>query len=205
MITGDGDCLAIGGNHLIHAARRNVDLLVVCVNNFTYGMTGGQYSPTTPIGGKATTAPYGNVEPPFPVCELAIAAGATYVARSTVYHALELDKFLAEAIAKGWQPSARDLGVWRELRCITTDTGGMAVNCYLVWDEVSREAALFDTGWESQPVTTLIAENQLQLRHIFITHAHEDHLGAVPYLWERLRCPVYATLARATPVEVTLA
>jgi 2-oxoglutarate ferredoxin oxidoreductase subunit beta len=63
-------------------------------------MTGGQYSPTTPLGGKATTAPYGNVEPPFPVCQLAEAAGASYVARSTVYHALELDKFLAEAIAK---------------------------------------------------------------------------------------------------------
>jgi 2-oxoglutarate/2-oxoacid ferredoxin oxidoreductase subunit beta len=63
------------------------------VNNAIYGMTGGQYSPTTPLGGRATTAPYGNVEPPFPVCELAIAAGASYVSRSTVYHALELDKF----------------------------------------------------------------------------------------------------------------
>jgi 2-oxoglutarate ferredoxin oxidoreductase subunit beta len=63
-------------------------------------MTGGQYSPTTPLGGRATTAPYGNVEPPFPICDLAIAAGATYVARSTVYHALELDKYLAEAISR---------------------------------------------------------------------------------------------------------
>jgi 2-oxoglutarate ferredoxin oxidoreductase subunit beta len=63
-------------------------------------MTGGQYSPTTPLGGKATTAPYGNIESPFPICELALAAGASYVARSTVYHALELDKFLAEAIAQ---------------------------------------------------------------------------------------------------------
>jgi 2-oxoglutarate ferredoxin oxidoreductase subunit beta len=63
-------------------------------------MTGGQYSPTTPLGSKATTAPYGNVEPPFPICELAQAAGASYVSRSTVYHALELDKFLAEAISK---------------------------------------------------------------------------------------------------------
>jgi 2-oxoglutarate ferredoxin oxidoreductase subunit beta len=70
------------------------------VNNSIYGMTGGQYSPTTPIGGKATTAPYGNIEPPFPICDLAAAAGASYVARSTVYHALELDKFLTEAIAK---------------------------------------------------------------------------------------------------------
>jgi len=97
---GDGDALAIGGNHFIHAARRNLGITALVVNNNIYGMTGGQYSPTTPIGGKATTAPYGNVEQPFPICELAIAAGASYVARSTVYHALELDKFLAEAIAK---------------------------------------------------------------------------------------------------------
>jgi 2-oxoglutarate ferredoxin oxidoreductase subunit beta len=99
-IMGDGDALAIGGNHFIHAARRNLGITALVVNNAIYGMTGGQYSPTTPLGGKATTAPYGNIEPPFPVCDLAIAAGATYVARSTVYHALELDKFLAEAIAK---------------------------------------------------------------------------------------------------------
>ncbi len=99
-IMGDGDALAIGGNHFIHAARRNLGITALVVNNAIYGMTGGQYSPTTPLGGRATTAPYGNIEPPFPVCELAIAAGATYAARSTVYHALELDKFLAEAIAK---------------------------------------------------------------------------------------------------------
>ncbi|MBN2385706.1 MAG: 2-oxoacid:ferredoxin oxidoreductase subunit beta [Anaerolineales bacterium] len=99
-IMGDGDALAIGGNHFIHAARRNLGITALVVNNSIYGMTGGQYSPTTPFGRKATTAPYGNIEPPFPVCELAIAAGASYVARSTVYHALELDKYLTEAIAK---------------------------------------------------------------------------------------------------------
>src|SRR5512143_3887688 len=99
-IMGDGDATAIGGNHFIHAARRNIGITALVVNNAIYGMTGGQYSPTTPLGGKATTAPYGNIEPPFPICELAAAAGASYVARSTVYHALELDKFIAEAIAK---------------------------------------------------------------------------------------------------------
>lgn len=99
-IMGDGDALAIGGNHFIHAARRNIGITALVVNNATYGMTGGQYSPTTPLGMRATTAPYGNIEPPFPICELAVAAGATYVARSTVYHALELDKYLTEAIAK---------------------------------------------------------------------------------------------------------
>jgi hydroxyacylglutathione hydrolase len=84
-----------------------------------------------------------------------------------------------EGITKGWLPTEMDLSVWRELRCITTTSGGMAVNCYLVWDEVSREAALFDTGWEAGPVTTLVTENQLQLRHLFITHGHEDHVAAV--------------------------
>jgi 2-oxoglutarate ferredoxin oxidoreductase subunit beta len=99
-IMGDGDSLAIGGNHFIHAARRNMGITAIVVNNSIYGMTGGQYSPTTPLDGRATTAPYGNVEYPMPVCELAAAAGATYVARSTVYHALELDKYIEEAIRK---------------------------------------------------------------------------------------------------------
>src|SRR5512137_344578 len=98
-IMGDGDALAIGGNHFIHAARRNIGITALVVNNSIYGMTGGQYSPTTPLDMRATTAPYGNVEPPFPVCDLAAAAGATYVARSTVYHVLELDKYLAQAIS----------------------------------------------------------------------------------------------------------
>lgn len=99
-IMGDGDALAIGGNHFIHAARRNIGITALVVNNAIYGMTGGQYSPTTPLDALSTTSPYGNIEPPFPICELAVAAGATYVARSTVYHALELDKYLTEAIAK---------------------------------------------------------------------------------------------------------
>ena len=98
-IMGDGDALAIGGNHFIHAARRNIGITALVVNNSIYGMTGGQYSPTTPLDMRATTAPYGNVEPPFPICDLAAAAGATYVARSTVYHALELDRYLAQAIS----------------------------------------------------------------------------------------------------------
>ncbi len=98
-IMGDGDALAIGGNHFIHAARRNIGITALVVNNSIYGMTGGQYSPTTPVGMRATTAPYGNVEPPFPICDLAIAAGASYVARSTAFHALELDKYLSEAIS----------------------------------------------------------------------------------------------------------
>jgi 2-oxoglutarate ferredoxin oxidoreductase subunit beta len=100
VIMGDGDALAIGGNHFIHAARRNIGLTAIVVNNSVYGMTGGQYSPTTPIGGLTTTAPYGNIEQPFPICDLARAAGAAFVARSTVYHAIELDRLIGQAIEK---------------------------------------------------------------------------------------------------------
>jgi glyoxylase-like metal-dependent hydrolase (beta-lactamase superfamily II) len=84
-----------------------------------------------------------------------------------------------EGIANNWLPTEKDLGAWRELRCFTTTAGGMAVNCYLIWDEVSREAALFDTGWDAKPVLDCIAENQLVLRHIFITHTHHDHVAAL--------------------------
>ena len=100
VVMGDGDALAIGGNHFIHAARRNIDLTAIVVNNFIYGMTGGQYSPTTPLDKRATTAPYGNVEPPMPICELGVAAGATFVARSTVYHAVELERYIEQAVRK---------------------------------------------------------------------------------------------------------
>jgi 2-oxoglutarate ferredoxin oxidoreductase subunit beta len=100
VVMGDGDALAIGGNHFIHAARRNIGLTAIVVNNFTYGMTGGQYSPTTPIGAQAATAPYGHIEQPFPIAELSVAVGAAFVARSTVYHVQELERYIAQAIAK---------------------------------------------------------------------------------------------------------
>ena len=100
VVMGDGDALAIGGNHFIHAARRNIALTAIVVNNSTYGMTGGQYSPTTPLDSRATTAPYGNIEPPFQISNLAIAAGASYVARTTVYHATEMDRYFEQAILK---------------------------------------------------------------------------------------------------------
>jgi 2-oxoglutarate ferredoxin oxidoreductase subunit beta len=100
VVMGDGDALAIGGNHFIHAARRNIGLTAIVVNNSVYGMTGGQYSPTTPTGGLTTTGPYGNIEQPFPICDLSQAAGAAFVARSTVYHAIELDRLIGQAIEK---------------------------------------------------------------------------------------------------------
>jgi 2-oxoglutarate ferredoxin oxidoreductase subunit beta len=100
VVMGDGDALAIGGNHFIHAARRNIDLTAVVVNNNIYGMTGGQSSPTTPLDAFSSTAPYGHIEQPFPICKLAMAAGASFVARSTVYHVNELDKLVERAVQK---------------------------------------------------------------------------------------------------------
>ena len=98
VLTGDGDCSAIGGNHLIHAARRNLGLTVIAFNNDIYGMTGGQYSPTTPQGDKATTAPYGNVDRPFDIANLATGAGASFSARGDVYHVKETTEIIRKAI-----------------------------------------------------------------------------------------------------------
>jgi 2-oxoglutarate ferredoxin oxidoreductase subunit beta len=100
VITGDGDALAIGGNHFIHAARRNIDITAILINNKIYGMTGGQFSPTTTGGAYATTAPYGNYEKQFDVVKLAIGAGASYVARGTVYHVQQLEKLIEGGIKK---------------------------------------------------------------------------------------------------------
>ena len=100
VFSGDGDLFAIGGNHILHAARRNVDMTVLCVNNFNYGMTGGQLGPTTPLHARSSTSPYGNYEHPFNLCHIAYAAGATYVARWTVLHANQLIETIGEAITK---------------------------------------------------------------------------------------------------------
>jgi 2-oxoglutarate ferredoxin oxidoreductase subunit beta len=100
VFTGDGDLAAIGGNHFIHAARRNLDLTVICVNNFIYGMTGGQVGPTTPLTAKSSTTPYGNFEHPFNLPHLAAASGAVYVARWTVFHVRRVISAIHEAIAK---------------------------------------------------------------------------------------------------------
>ena len=100
VVMGDGDATAIGGNHFIHAARRNLNLTALIINNSTYGMTGGQYSPTTPYGAKSATSLYGNVEHAFSIAELAVTAGAAWVGRGTVYHATLLDQLLEAAILK---------------------------------------------------------------------------------------------------------
>lgn len=98
VVTGDGDAAAIGGNHLIHAARRNIAITTICFNNSIYGMTGGQYSPLTPEGALATTAPHGHLEPAFDLCELARASGASFVARGTAYQVNALTEYVHQAL-----------------------------------------------------------------------------------------------------------
>jgi 2-oxoglutarate ferredoxin oxidoreductase subunit beta len=99
VMMGDGDAFAIGGNHFIHAARRNIDLTAIIFNNSLYGMTGGQLSPTTQEGEKTPSSPFGNVERPFNISELAITAGATYVARWTTFHVKQLQKSIEDALS----------------------------------------------------------------------------------------------------------
>ena len=100
VLSGDGDLFAIGGNHFLHAARRNMDINVFCVNNFNYGMTGGQAGPTTPRGSFSTTTPAGNVDDPFNLPHLAAALGAVYVARWTSLHVRQVEKSMARALQK---------------------------------------------------------------------------------------------------------
>ncbi len=100
VISGDGDLVAIGGNHFIHAARRNIDSTVLLVNNFIYGMTGGQLAPTTPLGARTTTSRQGNIEEPFNIPYLAASSGAVYVARWTVAHVRRLERAITEALHK---------------------------------------------------------------------------------------------------------
>jgi 2-oxoglutarate ferredoxin oxidoreductase subunit beta len=100
VIMGDGDAVAIGGNHFIHAARRNIDVTSIILNNSIYGMTGGQHSPTTPYGMKSSTTVYSNIEQAFNISELAVTAGAAFVGRGTVYQAKFLDSLIEKAILK---------------------------------------------------------------------------------------------------------
>jgi 2-oxoglutarate ferredoxin oxidoreductase subunit beta len=100
VVSGDGDLFAIGGNHFIHAARRNIGVKVICVNNLNYGMTGGQQGPTTPLDSITATSPYGNVEHPFNLVHLAAASGSTYVARWTTLHVRRLTQSIKKLLQK---------------------------------------------------------------------------------------------------------
>jgi glyoxylase-like metal-dependent hydrolase (beta-lactamase superfamily II) len=115
--------------------------------------------------------------------------------------AVGLDGAKLERVAQGWSPKAPDLAQWRELRQITTTGDGMAVHCYLVWDEVSREAALFDTGWDAAPILQLIAENDLTLRHLFLTHLHHDHVGGMAAVREKFPKAHLHTNSKTAPVQ----
>lgn len=99
VISGDGDALAIGGNHFMHSCRRNIDLTMILINNSIYGMTGGQYSPATNNMEFGTTAPYGNIEQDSDTADIAIACGATYVARATTFHVALMEKYIKEGLS----------------------------------------------------------------------------------------------------------
>ena len=114
---------------------------------------------------------------------------------------LGLDGRKLQTVAEGWLPAQKDLTTWREFRCFSTTDGSMAVNCYLVWDEVSREAALFDTGWNPAPAFEVIAQNQLQLRHMFITHTHEDHIAGLGKVREQFPKARLHSSAKSAPVD----
>lgn len=137
VIAGDGDISGIGGNHLIHAARRNVDLTVIMVNNSIYGMTGGQVAPTTPTHTSTTTTPYGNVEPSFDVASLVAAAGGTFVARWTTYHLFDLVKAMKIALShRGFS--------FLEIICQCTTSYGKAVG--------KRDAAEFLEDFKARSI-----------------------------------------------------
>ena len=115
--------------------------------------------------------------------------------------ALNLGGSKLEDIARGWLPTLKDLAGWRELRPIATTRDGNTVNCYLVWEEVSREAAVFDTGWEAEPILKLIAQNGLTLKHLFLTHTHEDHIAAMQPLRDAFPKLHLHTSARSAPPQ----
>lgn len=104
-------------------------------------------------------------------------------------------------LADGWRPAEKDLGVWRELRTYTTTAENITVNCYLIWDEVSREAALFDTGWDARLILRAIEENQLTLRHVFITHMHDDHIAALGAVREKFPKVRLHSSSKNAPVD----
>ena len=114
---------------------------------------------------------------------------------------LHLNPQKLEGIVQGWRPAPADLSLWHEVRAFTTSAEGMSVNCYLIWDEVNQEAALFDTGFDAQPALDCIAENKLQLRHIFITHSHYDHVQALPKIREVWPKALVHTSSKNAPIN----
>ena len=106
-----------------------------------------------------------------------------------------------EGMANGWLPAEKNLGAWIELRQFQTEKDGIIVNSYLVWDEVSRDAAVFDTGWNAESAIAAIEENQLQLRHIFLTHTHDDHIAGMAALREKFPKAHVHTNSKSAPPQ----
>ncbi len=106
-----------------------------------------------------------------------------------------------QTIAKGWVPAEPDLSLWREIRRITTTKEDITVNCYLIWDEMSREGALFDTGWDAAPILALLEPDGIELKHLFITHMHDDHIGAMSAIREKFPTIKIHTNSKASPPQ----
>lgn len=116
--------------------------------------------------------------------------------------AIGLQPTKLQSIAKGWKPAEKDLSLWRELRVFSTEQNGTIVNSYLIWDEVSRDGAVFDTGWNAEPAIAAITENQVQLRHIFLTHTHEDHIAGLAALREKFpKAHIHTSSKNAPPQQ----
>jgi 2-oxoglutarate ferredoxin oxidoreductase subunit beta len=164
VITGDGDALAIGGNHFIHACRRNIDITTILINNYIYGMTGGQGSPTTPGKSLSTTTPYGNVEKGFQPCHLAIGAGASFVGRSTVYHYPQMEKMIMQALEhKGFSLVE------------------VISNCHTYFGRLNRkgDATAMFNSFKENSVTTARAKNMSEedlAGKYIIGNLHEDNV-----------------------------
>lgn len=160
VVTGDGDATAIGGNHLIHAARRNIDMTVILYNNSIYGMTGGQYSPMTPAESRATTAPYATIEQSFDIVELVKAAGATFVARATSFHV----PVLTDLIAKGIQHKGFSL-IEAVCGCPTYFGRQNKISAPAAMMQWQKDHAVMITAWEKMDASQREGKFPIGLLH----------------------------------------
>ncbi len=182
VITGDGDGAGIGGNHLIHAARRNLDITVIMMNNYIFGMTGGQFSPLTPFGAYASTAVYGSMENPFDACKLVEVAGGTYVARSTVYHYGLTEKLIANALKhKGFS------FVEIITQCPTTygkrnkKSGGSVGYDHLIWQK-EHAVQIKDADKYSEEEM----KDKFLIGELFVNHEKTEYIQMIEQLNEKV-------------------
>jgi len=195
VVMGDGDASAIGGNHLIHAARRNIDLNAIIVNNYIYGMTGGQYSPTTPVGAKASTAPYGHVEPSFDISRLVAAAGASYVARTTAFHAPRMTQYVKQAVQN---PGFSVVEIMSN--CHTTYGRRNRLRNPIDMMRWLKEHAVEKRKWESADPAERI-EGGFPVG-VFASEPRPEYVALYDQIIERARKADEAEEAAAEPVEI---